>query len=360
MTDQDKANALSYKGAGVDIDNADATKQQIASMLDSVETADNRVLNRVGAFASLLDGSFPALKNPVLVFKTEEPGSKQKLAAEHGRYDSICYDLVNHLINDVIVMGATPLFLQDAIICGKLEKEVVTRFVSAMASACREQNCALVGGETSEQPGMIAAGLYVLTASAIGVVDQANVIDGSTIREGDVAIALPSSGLHTNGYSLVRALLSERPELVGAIVEGTEVSFLDAIFEPHRCYWQALRGLFGRPSSETCVHGLAHITGGGIQGNLNRVLPTHLDAAIDRSAIRIPPLFRFLRDQTRSDDADLMRTFNLGVGMVAVVAQEAVEGVQAHFTANGYPGSYPIGRITSGTGKVVFEGGLRW
>jgi len=350
---------FSYKKAGVDIDTADAAKRQIAATLAVTETGrDTRVLNRVGAFASLLDGSFPDMRSPILVFKTEEPGSKQKLAVEHGRYESICYDLVNHLINDVIVMGASPLFMQDAIICGKLEKEVVTQFVSAMAAACQEQDCALVGGETSEQPGVLAAGLYILTASAIGVVDRANVIDGSAIRAGDVALALPSSGLHTNGYSLVRALLANRPELTDETIDGR--SFLDAIFEPHRCYWRALRGLFGRSASETGVHGLAHITGGGIQGNLNRVLPPDLDAAIDLSAIRVPPLFCFLRDQTGSDDADLMRTFNMGVGMVAAVAPEMVEAVQEHLATNGCPDSYPIGAIVTGTGQVAFHSALRW
>lgn len=346
---------LSYKKAGVDIDTADATKRQIATAL---ETTNTRVLNRVGAFASLLDGSFPDIKHPILVFKTEEPGSKQKLAVEQGRYESLCYDLVNHLINDVIAMGATPLFLQDAIICGKLEKEVVTRFVSAMAAACREQDCALVGGETSEQPGMIAPGLYVLTASAIGVVERDFVIEGSAIREGDAVLALPSNGLHTNGYSLVRALLAERPEIAQQDIVGTR--FLDAILEPHRCYWQALRGFFGRPASETGLHGLAHITGGGIAGNLNRILPSGLDAAIDLEALRVLPLFHFLRDQTNNSDADMMRTFNMGVGMTVVVASDAVQTVQAHLAAQGIADSYPIGRVVSGMGQVVLEGALSW
>ena len=157
---------FSYASAGVDIDNADQTKREMAR---SLETNDARVLNKIGAFATLFDGHFPEYQHPVLVLKSEEPGSKQKLAFAHGHYESVCYDLVNHLINDIIVMGAHPLSMQDVIVCGKLEKDVITRVVDAMAAACRAQECTLTGGETSEQPGVVPAGTYVLTASVVGV-----------------------------------------------------------------------------------------------------------------------------------------------------------------------------------------------
>ncbi len=202
---------FSYKKAGVDIEVATDTKRAMAR---SLETGDKRVLNKIGAFASLFDASFPEYEHPVLVLKTDEPGSKQKLAFEHNRISSICYDLVNHLVNDVIVMGATPLAVLDVVVCGKLEKEVVVQIVESISKACKEQGCVLVGGETSEQPGVIEARTYVLAGSIVGVVEKSKVIDGSNIQEGDSILAVASNGLHTNGYSLVRSLIEHKPEVM--------------------------------------------------------------------------------------------------------------------------------------------------
>jgi phosphoribosylformylglycinamidine cyclo-ligase len=341
---------LSYKKAGVDIDTADATKRAMAA---SLETTDKRVLNRLGAFASLFDGAFPQCEHPVLVLKMEEPGSKQKLAIQHGRVRSLCYDLINHLVNDIIVMGATPLAVQDVIICGKLETEVVTELVASMSAACREQGCVLVGGETSEQPGVLESGVYVLAASILGVVEKSRVVDGSRIVEGDAVLAVASNGLHTNGYSLVRALMARRPEIVEMRVEGE--GFLDAILRPHTCYYHALRGLFDMPA----LHGMAHITGGGIEGNLNRILPDGLDAAITLDRVRVLPVFRLIRDMGNVDERDMLRTFNMGVGMTLVVEASAAEQVTRHLSGQGCE-SYPIGRITKGLKQVVYEGKLNW
>src|SRR3989344_4484898 len=227
-----------YKDSGVDISAADAMKKEMAK---SIDTGDKRVLNRHGAFASLVEGSFPGYKEPVLVLKTEEPGSKQKLAFENNSVRSICYDTINHLIDDIIVMGATPFFVQDAVICGKMEPKIITEIVDAFASACREQGCVLTGGETSEQPGVIPAGTYILTASIVGVVEKAKIIDGSKIQEGDVILVLPSNGLHTNGYSLVRRLMAEHPEIMKEKI-GPD-TFLHAILKPHTCYFPHLKGL---------------------------------------------------------------------------------------------------------------------
>ncbi|MEI7836838.1 MAG: phosphoribosylformylglycinamidine cyclo-ligase, partial [Planctomycetota bacterium] len=271
------SDAMSYSKAGVNIDLADATK---AAMAQSLKTNDARVLNRIGAFASLFDARFEGYTHPVLVLKTEEPGSKQKLALANGHVRSICYDMVNHLINDIAVMGARPLSVQDAIICGRLEKDVVSQMVDAMASACREQGCTLTGGETSEQPGVLEPGTYILTSSVVGVVEKDKIVDGSKIVPGDVVLALASNGLHTNGYSLVRALMAQSPEILEARVEGE--SFLEAILRPHTCYYQAINGLFDSPA----LHGLAHITGGGVRDNLRRILPGGVDAVIDLGAIR--------------------------------------------------------------------------
>jgi len=341
---------FTYKQAGVDIATADATKREMAK---SLETADARVLNRLGAFATLFDARFPGYQHPVLVLKSEEPGSKQKLALQHGRVESICQDLVNHLINDIIVMGAAPLSVQDVIVCGKLEKEVVGRLVAGMAQACRDQDCTLTGGETSEQPGVVPAGTYILTASVVGVVEKDLIVDGARIREGDRVLALASNGLHTNGYSLVRALMEKKPEILAQQVEGE--SFLDAILKPHRCYFQALRGLFAHPG----LHGMAHITGGGIGGNLNRVLPQGLGARIELEHLEVLPLFRLIREVGQVPDEDLLRTFNLGAGMTLVVAPEAAGEICRHLEAQGCR-AYPIGTIVKGEQQVEYVGGVRW
>ncbi len=341
---------FSYKKAGVDISTADAAKREMAR---SLEGGSSRVLNRLGAFASLYDGRFEGYEHPVLVLKMEEPGSKQKLAVQHKRVGSLCYDLVNHLVDDVIVMGAKPLAVQDVIVCGKLEKPVVTEMVDAMAKACRAQECDLVGGETSEQPGVLEAGLYVLAAAMVAVVDKPKIIDGSKIRTGDVVLAVASNGLHTNGYSLVRALLAADPKLADTPVEGER--FLDVILRPHTCYYKAFRGLFEDPG----LHGMAHITGGGIEGNLNRILPAGTGALIDAAKIRVLPVFKIIRKAGKVDDADMLRTFNLGVGMTLVVAADAVDAAIRHLASQGHA-AYPIGRITEGDRTVRYENRLAW
>ena len=225
-------------GASLVLRNDD--NQQV--MANSLETTDKRVFNKIGAFASLFDGTFPEYEHPVLVLKMEEPGSKQKLAFQYNRISSICYDLINHLINDIIVLGATPLVVQDVIICGKLEKAVVTQIVDSLSRACGEQGCVLTGGETSEQPGVIEAGTYVLAASIVGVVEKSKIIDGAKIAKGDSILAVASNGLHTNGYSLVRALMAQKPEIIE--MQVGEDSFLDAILKPHKCYYQSFRDWF--------------------------------------------------------------------------------------------------------------------
>jgi phosphoribosylformylglycinamidine cyclo-ligase len=340
---------LSYKDAGVDIENADATKRAMAAAL---ETTNRRVLNKIGAFASLFDASFPEMKHPVLVLKTEEPGSKQKLAFQHGRVRSICFDMINHLVNDIIVMGATPLSVQDAVICGKLEKPIVNEIVAAIAAACKAQECVLTGGETSEQPGVIEPGTYILSSSIIGVVEKEHIIDGASIAENDVVIAVESSGLHTNGYSLVRALMARDPSLAASRVGDR--SFLDTILEPHRCYYDAVKGLFRHPG----LHGMAHITGGGIGGNLDRILPPTLDASIDLTAIAPPPVFGVIQRHGNVTREDMLRTFNCGVGLTVVAAPHAAPEIVAHL--NRFYPAYPIGRILPGGKQVRFTGAMRF
>ena len=342
--------SLSYAKSGVNIDETDAVKKHIAS---HVGHGDARVLNQLGAFGSLVDGRFEGYDYPVLVLKTEEPGSKQKLAFEHGRIRSIAHDLVNHLINDIIAMGADPFYVQNCIVCGKLEPAVVRTLVRGIADACEAQGCALTGGETSVQPGVVEDGVYILSASAIGVVDKDHIIDGAAIEAGDAVLALASNGLHTNGYTLVRALLKRKPELKDRKIQG--VSFLDAIMRPHLCYYKAIEGLF----QDEGLKGIAHITGGGIRDNLSRILPETLNARIDLPAIQVLPAFKTIRAEGSVAEADMLRTFNLGVGMALVCTREAVARILAHLNSAGCR-AYPIGQIVKGTKSVDFAGEVQW
>lgn len=341
---------LSYASSGVDI----AAKEEALGDLErTLKTKDKRVLNTAGAFASLYDGKFPGYRHPVLVMKTEEPGSKQLIAFQQDRVESICEDMINHLINDIIVMGATPLAVQDAVICGKLDKDIIKRIVAGVAAACTAQDCVLTGGETSEQPGVLQPGTYILTSSIVGVVEKSKIVDGTKIKAGDVVLAIASNGLHTNGYSLVRKLMEQKPEIVNTKVD--QISFLDAILLPHLCYYRALKDLFG----ERSLHGMAHITGSGIEGNLERILPKAVDAAIDLNLVRILPIFRTIRDAGDIADSEMLRTYNMGVGLTLVVAKKDAESVRAHVQKTGHD-CYPIGTIVKGSGKVTFDGTVQW
>lgn len=341
---------LSYAKSGINISETDAAKQE---MKKSLQTTDKRVLNTLGAFASLVDGRFPKLKHPVLVLKTEEPGSKQLLAIAAGRVESICYDMINHLINDIAVMGATPLFVQDAVICGTFNKQVVTRLVAGVSAACRAQGCTLTGGETSVQPGVLKPNTYVLTSSVVGIVDKRHIIDGQKIRAGDVVLAVASNGLHTNGYTLVRTLMKKKPKLKQQKIDGE--TFFDHILRPHLCYFQAIKKLFTLRG----LHGMAHITGGGIEGNLNRVLPSNVDAVIDASAVEVLPLFSVIQREGNIDEAEMRKTFNLGVGLTIVCDPASSEQIRRHLRRHGHR-CYPIGTIVKGKGNVRYTGKLQF
>lgn len=333
--------------------NIDAANETKAQMKDILATDDRRVLNKVGAFSALYDFSGLPYREPVLVLKTEEPGSKQLLAMQYDKIENVCFDMINHLINDCIVMGAEPLTIQDAIICGKLEKDVITRIVKALSAAAAQQGCVLTGGETSEQPGVIPEGAYILTSSIVGVAEKSKIIDGSKIACGDTVLALESSGIHTNGYTLVRTILKENPAILSETVDGKP--FIDAVLTPHRCYYQALRELFGTGE----VTGLAHITGGGIRENLNRILPARLDAEIDLAAYRVPAVFKTLRQYGAVSDSEMLRTFNLGCGLALVCKPEAVGKLTDHFASHEI-GCYPIGRIVEGSGRVTTVHDIPW
>ena len=335
----------------VNIDLANETKKEMAKVINVGQ--NRKVLNKLGAFASLYDFKFEEYEEPVLVLKTEEPGSKQLLAMEYGKIENVCYDMINHLVNDCIVMGATPLTVQDAIICGKLDKDVVTKIVYSIADACSLNGCVLTGGETSEQPGVLNDNVYILTSSIVGVVEKKNIVDGSLIKNGDVILALESSGIHTNGYTLVRSIIREKPEIMKEIVDG--MSFIDNVLTPHRCYYNSLKGLFGLD----VIHGMAHITGGGICENLNRILPCDKNAKIDLNAYKIPNIFRVLKKYGNISNEEMLRTFNLGVGMTVVTSKEHAEKVKDYLNDNGVR-TYCIGEIVDGIGKVECDGFLQF
>jgi phosphoribosylformylglycinamidine cyclo-ligase len=343
------ADELSYSKAGIDISYTDTIKSEMSMYINS---KDSRVLNGLGPFASLYDIAFPDIKEPVLVLKSEEPGSKQKLAMEYGYTESICHDMINHLVNDIVVMGAKPLAVLDTIVCGNAEKDTIKSLVKGISEACRENECSLVGGETSIQPQVVGAGVYVLTSSIAGIVDKSKVIDGSSIQQGDAVLAIASNGLHTNGYSLVRLLMEKMPQVKLDKIDN--ITFIEQIMKPHTPYYKAIKGLF----LEDCIRGMAHITGGGIEGNLFRIIPDGLCAEINKDLIKILPIFKYIKTQGKINDSEMLRTFNMGVGFILVVPQEAKQQVKDH--VNKFYSCYEIGEIKKSTEKIRFIGRLNW
>ncbi len=340
---------LSYSKAGVDITYTDTIKREMSKHL---ATGDRRVLNGLGPFASLYDIYFPEIKEPVLVLKSEEPGSKQKLAMEYGYTESICHDMINHLVNDIVVMGAKPLAVLDTIVCGNAEKDTIQSLVKGVSEACRENECSLVGGETSIQPLVVEQGVYVLTSSIAGIVEKSKVVDGSAMEEGDVVLAIASNGLHTNGYSLVRLLMDKMPQLKLEKVDG--LTFIEQIMKPHTPYYKAIKGLFDK----NVIHGMAHITGGGIEGNLCRVIPEGLCAKIDLSKIRVLNIFKYIRSNGNISDDEMLRTFNCGVGFNVVVSPKDKDMVIKHISQ--FYDCYEIGSIEKGEENILFDKKLNW
>ena len=340
---------LSYSKAGVDIAYTDSIKSEMKKHL---VTKDRRVLNGLGPFASLYDLDFPEIKEPVLVLKSEEPGSKQKLAMEYGYTESICHDMINHLVNDIIVMGARPLAVLDTIVCGKAEKSTISSLVKGVSDACRENDCSLVGGETSIQPSVVDPGVYVLTSSIAGIVEKKDIIDGSKVKEGDAVIAVASNGLHTNGYSLVRMLIDKMPQIKLEKIGSS--TFIEEIMKAHTPYYKSVRDLFGKDK----INAMAHITGGGIEGNLGRVIPEGLCASIDLSKIRILPVFGFIKDKGNISDQEMLNTFNMGAGLILVVPDKDKKQVMDHI--NKFHDCYEIGSIVKGSKRVTFRKRLDW
>ena len=311
-----------YRDAGVDIDEADRAVDAIKKF--ARQTFTPSVLTDIGSFGAAY--ALPHFRRPVLVSSADGVGTKLKIAFLTGRHDTVGEDLVNHCVNDIAVQGAQPLFFLDYFAVGKLDAKVAAQVVSGMARGCRQNGCALIGGETAEMPDMYQPGEYDLAGFIVGAAERSGLITGKQIREGDALIGLPSTGLHTNGYSLARKLLFETAGYTaGSRVPELGATISDALLAVHRSYLKPIRALIGAG----LLRGAAHITGGGITGNTPRILPSGLAAAIDTSAWRIPPIFEWLRRLGNIPEDDYCRTFNLGIGMIFAVAARSAAKAEA-------------------------------
>jgi phosphoribosylformylglycinamidine cyclo-ligase len=347
--------SVDYKAAGVDIDAGHEAVRRIRELARGTFTPG--VLSDIGSFGGLFRPDLSGLTEPVLVSSADGVGTKLKVVFRTGQHDTIGGDLVNHCVNDILVQGAIPLFFLDYLASGRLSQEVIADVVRGMATACTDNGCALLGGETAEMPGFYADGEYDLAGFIVGLVDRSRLINGSGIRPGDHLIGLPSTGLHTNGYSLARHIIFDTlgltPESRPGGLDGTVG---DVLLRPHRSYL----GLVGPVISDTdvagarLVKGLAHITGGGLTDNLPRVLPEGTAAEINRSSWTPPPVFGFLRDHGALSDAEAFRTFNMGIGMVVACAPEATEVLLSRFEQAGEANAVVIGSITKGASEVTY------
>ena len=314
---------LRYADAGVDID---AGNRAVALIREAVaSTRIPGVLGGLGSFGGMFELDLERWRRPVLVSSTDSVGTKVKIAIATGRHRGIGQDLVNHCVNDILCCGAAPLFFLDYYATGKLIPEQLAELVDGVAAACRDAGCALVGGETAEMPGVYALGDYDIAGFIVGAVERDQVLDGSRVRAGDAVLAFPSSGLHTNGYSLVRHIVLGRELAWDDPLPGMDRPLGDALLEPHRCYLHAVEAL-----RQTCdVRAIAHITGGGLLENVPRALPDQLGVVLERGSWEVPPLFQAIQEVGGVMPEEMWRTFNMGVGMVVVVGGDAGFDVDA-------------------------------
>ena len=334
---------MDYKSAGVDIDAGNDTVRRIRALARSTFTAG--VLSEIGTFGGLFQLEPGRFREPVLVASADGVGTKLKVAFLAGRHDTVGVDLVNHCVNDILMQGAEPLFFLDYLATGRLSPEIAEGIVGGIADACRDNGCALLGGETAEMPGFYGDGEYDLAGFIVGVADKGKLINGRTIAVGDVLVGVPSSGLHTNGYSLARRIAFDQLGLtVDRHIPELGRTLGEAFLEPHRAYLPLVRPLLdgGR------IKGLAHITGGGITDNLPRVLPHGTAAVVDAAAWEVPPIFRWLQQNGRVPADDMMRTFNMGLGLIIVTARDKAEQLIEELAARGGRDSRVVGEIVPG------------
>jgi len=338
--------ALDYRTAGVDIDAADDAKHRIRDLVESTFTAGAR--GRFGGFGGLFRMP-PEAVRPLLVSSADGVGTKIKVAIEAGRHDTVGHDLVNHCVNDILVQGALPLFFLDYVAFGALVPTVVEAVVRGVVAGCLENGCTLLGGETAEMPGVYTPPDYDLAGFIVGWVEEDRLLGSDRVRPGDVLIALESSGLHTNGFSLARRIVADRMRLgPGDTFPGLSRSVADVLLAVHRSYLAALRPVL------QWIHAMAHITGGGLPGNVNRALPRNVDAVVNTASWEVPELFRALQRFGGVERAEMFRTFNMGVGMVVITAPPEVDAVIGAATAAGVKG-WVAGETRSGSGEVLLR-----
>jgi len=346
---------MKYADAGVNIAVADDAKQRIRHHASHTFTAN--VLGGIGGFGGLFALDRKRWKEPVLVSSADGVGTKLKVAMAMGVHSTVGGDLVNHCINDILVQGAEPLFFLDYLAMGKLDPNVVEQLVEGMSRSCRKAGCALIGGETAEMPGFYAPGEYDLAGFIVGAVERKKILTGKNVKPGDALIALPSAGLHTNGYSLARKLIFEVAKLKPDVYVAEVGNKIGAeLLKPHLCYAPVLKNSVSRG----WVSALAHITGGGIPGNLPRVLPTGVKAEIDLASWPVPPIFKYLAELGKLDRDELLQAFNMGVGMILVVPPQCVKSVELDLKKRREK-YFLIGRIErseSGKPRVHLNGSL--
>src|SRR5712691_9565406 len=339
---------MDYREAGVDISAADEAKARIKTLARGTFNAG--VLSEIGSFGGMFRPDLSRFTEPVLVSSTDGVGTKIKVAILAGVHDTVGYDIVAHCVNDILVQGAVPLFFLDYLALGRIDVDKVEAIVSGVARACAELGCPLLGGETAQMPDVYAPDDYDLAGFIVGIVEKERALTGAAVREGDVLVGLPSTGLHTNGYTLARKVLFDTMGLrVDARLPELGITVGEALLVPHRSYLAALEPLLERGK----IHALAHITGGGFPGNIPRVLPDGLAARVHEGSWPVPPLFRLIQKGGDVDEDEMLRTFNMGVGMVAMVSPEDLHDVEHSLERRGET-SFVIGSVVKGKG-VVFE-----
>jgi len=340
---------ITYSDAGVDISSGDRSKQRIKML--ARKTFNRQVLSEIGGFGGLFALDLQKYPNPVLVSSCDGVGTKLKVAFELGIHHTVGQDLVNHCVNDIAVQGASPLFFLDYLATGKLDNSVIETVVQGLSEACRANGCALIGGETAQMPGFYADNEYDLAGTIIGAVNRDNIITGENIQVGDILIGLPSNGLHTNGYSLARKLLFEvakygPDQYVNELKDKTGA----ALMRVHRSYLAIIKKLTGAD----LVNGMAHITGGGITENLPRIIPKGMGAVVDLASWTVPPLFEHLQHLGNVEQDEMLRTFNMGIGLIVVVPAEKVKKAKAVLNRANERHCI-IGRIVRGERKVTYN-----
>jgi phosphoribosylformylglycinamidine cyclo-ligase len=342
---------MDYKHAGVDIEAGNEVVRRIRTLARGTFTPG--VLSDIGSFGGLfrLDAA-AGITDPVLVASADGVGTKLRIAFLTGIHRTIGIDLVNHCVNDILVQGAQPLFFLDYLATGRLNPDVAVEIVAGLSAGCRENGCALLGGETAEMPGFYADGEYDVAGFIVGAVARDRLIDGRAIRVGNALIGLPSSGLHTNGYSLARRIAFDIAGLrVDSFVRELDATIGEALLEPHRSYLPVIKPML--PSG--LINGMAHITGGGITDNLPRILPAGTSAVIDRSRWDVPALFQWLQRTGNVPDEDMLRTFNMGIGLIIACEEAQADPLMAELARTGEPRAIRIGRVVAGSRNVEYR-----